>query len=95
MDSYMPRNSVSLFVSGMVLFWLVGPAVFAYAILIADTPSPDATKIGVPLMFVGGGLAFVGVICFFVCAIRALKTIDFLGRREAARMEAEEGSAGC
>ncbi|MDQ0261465.1 hypothetical protein [Sinomonas atrocyanea] len=94
MDSYRPRSAVAAIVTGLFLSWLVAPVVGAFGFLIASTPNPNALQVALPIYSLAGGLAFIGFICILVGILRALRTIDFLGRREAARMEDEDYGAG-
>jgi O-antigen/teichoic acid export membrane protein len=94
MDSYRPRSSVTAIITGLILSWLVGPGIGAFGFLIAGTPNPEALRVALPIYFLAGGVAFIGFICILVGILRALRTVDFLGRREAARMEDEDYRAG-
>ena len=79
----------------MVLCWLVAPAI-GVMVVIALTSNPGAlsdpayARNMLPIEFLAAGVEFVGWVCFIVGLFRALKTLDFLGRREYSRMEDEE-----
>ncbi|WP_138444558.1 hypothetical protein [Sinomonas susongensis] len=95
MDNYIPRSSLAAVVTGMVLCWVVGPAIFfVIALAMAANPAtlvnPATFQKAIPFELLGLGVELIGGICFVVGLIRALRTVDFLGRREYARMEAEE-----
>lgn len=94
LDNYTPRSSVAAMVTGLILCWLVAPGVAGFGFLIAGTPSPDALRVALPIYFGASGVALIGFICILVVIFRTLRTIDFLGRREAARMEAEDYRSG-
>ncbi|GAB3269543.1 hypothetical protein GCM10027449_03780 [Sinomonas notoginsengisoli] len=94
MENYRPRSSVVPTAIGLILLWLVAPGVAAFGFLIAGTANPDALRVAFPIYFLAVGIGFIGGICLLVSTFRALRTIDFLGRREAARMDAEDYQAG-
>jgi O-antigen/teichoic acid export membrane protein len=94
MDRYTPRSSVAAVVTGIILFWLVAPGIAVFGAIIAGAPRADFLRVALPIYFAASGVALIGLICVLVGIFRALRTIDFLGRREAARMEAEDYRSG-
>ena len=90
MHSFTPRSSVAAIATGTILFWLLGPGIGAFGYLISTTPSPDAGRVALPIMILAGGVSVTGLLCTLAGIFRALRTIDFLGWREAERMETED-----
>lgn len=79
----------------MVLCWFVAPAlIFMIGVAMSSNPGavsdPAYLKNMLPIDLLALGVELIGFVCFIVGLFRALKTVDFLGRREYARMEGEE-----
>ena len=94
MEDYVPRSSVVPVAAGLILSWIVAPTTVLFGIDLAGLPTTDSGRQAIPIDFLALGFYLVGFIFLLVGLFRVLKTVDFLGRREAARMEDEDYRAG-